>query len=118
MSNQRLVDWIRDLLDSLPSTKGIVECATPGEIRSIYCEWIEKLSSAIAEHSSTITTVEAGSLLGIVNSVLDAIESACDDKRLDPTEILGLLYPLEDVLVGLRLYQLRSKDSLTGAGYE
>jgi hypothetical protein len=115
MSDNHLRDWVGELYADLPTAAGVSRCNSSEEIADLYRQWINKLASAVGERSGWITSGEASRLLFIINLVLDFIEHACDCGKLKFAEILGLLYPVEDILVGLRLAE--SKDpNRTGDG--
>ena len=105
MSDHGSVDWIQDLYAELPKMIEVPHWASAEDIAVGYRKWIGKLATATEARSGRITPSEASRLLFMINLVLDFIECACDCRRLEFSALLGLLYPVEDILVGLRLVE-------------
>ncbi len=116
MTKRALNDWIWELYTQLPSTIGLSECDTPEEIANVCRPWIEKLAAAVAENAMSITPDDADGILKMVNLLLDPIERACDIKKLDGPGTLALIWPIDDILVGLSLFQ--SRRSISPNSYE
>jgi hypothetical protein len=103
--NARVVPaaWVLPLRDRAPKPGTIAACNSAEEIFSLFQNWIAETSSAIAENSGRIAAVDACPLIAHINRALDSVEEACDRRNERFPDVLSLLYPLEDLLVFLRL---------------
>ena len=103
----RFEGWVRDDFRKIIRSLRMDE-DNPAELTAIVLPWTTEAQQLAAQGMLRVmTTCEAGRLLGIINLALDEIEHACDSRQIAFVDILALLYPIEDLVVALRIAQFK-----------